>query len=234
MSDLNISGIQKLTLLDFPGKVACTLFTSGCNFRCPFCHNALLVTRCNEAISYDKKEILDFLKKRQGIIDGICISGGEPTLHHGLYNFVSTIKKMGYSVKLDTNGTNPDILKRLVGDGLLDYVAMDIKNSRKKYAQTCGLDKTFDLVKIEESIDFIMSGNIDFEFRTTVVNPLHTSEDFIDIGKWLSGNEKYYLQKFVDSGDLVGQGMSSYSDDDMVAFLNILKRLVPNAQLRGM
>ncbi len=234
MSDLNISGIQKLTLLDFPGKVACTLFTSGCNFRCPFCHNALLVTRCNEAISYDEQEILDFLKKRQGIIDGICISGGEPTLHHGLYNFVSTIKKMGYSVKLDTNGTNPDILKRLVGDGLLDYVAMDIKNSREKYAQTCGFDKTFDLVKIDESVDFIMSGNIDFEFRTTVVNPLHTSNDFIDIGKWLSGNEKFYLQKFVDSGDLVGQGMSSYSDDDMIAFLDILKRLVPNAQLRGM
>ena len=233
MNENIFAGLQKLTLLDYPGKVACTLFTRGCNFRCPFCHNASLVIRAEEQQTYKNEEILAFLKKRVGVLDGVAITGGEPTLMSGLYDFIKLVKEMGYSVKLDTNGTRPDVLKKLVGDGLVDYVAMDIKNSREKYAYTCGLPESYDLSKIEESKSFLMEENVDFEFRTTVAYPFHTAEDFLKIGEWLRGEEKYFLQQFKDSGDIIGQEISSYNDKEMEEFLSILLPFMPNAQLRG-
>ena len=226
-------GMQKLTLLDFPGKVACTLFTRGCNFRCPFCHNASLVVRAEEQQEYNNEEVLSFLKKRLGVLEGVAITGGEPTLMSGLYDFIKQVKNMGYAVKLDTNGTRPDVLKRLVSDGLVDYVAMDIKNSPEKYAYTCGLPESYDLSKIIESKNFLMDGHVDFEFRTTVAKPFHTADDFKSIAKWLEGSEKYFLQQFKDSGDIIGQGISSFNVSEMEEFLNILLPSVPNAQLRG-
>ncbi len=233
MNENIFAGLQKLTLLDYPGKVACTLFTRGCNFRCPFCHNASLVIRAEEQQTYKNEEVLAFLRKRQGVLDGVAITGGEPTLMSGLYDFIKEVKEMDYALKLDTNGTRPDVLKRLVNDGLVDYVAMDIKNSPEKYAYTCGLPKSYDLSKIEESMNFLMEGKVDFEFRTTVAKPFHSSEDFQKIGEWLKGNEKYFLQQFKDSGDIIGQEISSFNEKEMEEFLNILLPFVPNAQLRG-
>lgn len=233
MNENIFAGLQKLTLLDFPGKVACTLFTKGCNFRCPFCHNASLVVRTEEQRMYDNAEILAFLKKRVGILDGVAITGGEPTLMSGLYGFIKSVKEMGYAVKLDTNGTRPEVLKKLVLDGLVDYVAMDIKNSPEKYAYTCGLPSNYDLSKIEESIRFLMDGHVDFEFRTTVAKPFHTEEDFVKIGEWIKGSEKYFLQQFKDSGDIIGKEISSFNENEMGKFLNILLPFVPNTQLRG-
>ena len=233
MKENIFAGLQKLTLLDYPGKVACTLFTRGCNFRCPFCHNASLVVRADEQPNYTNDEILAFLKKRQGILDGVAITGGEPTLMSGLYDFIVQVKEMEYSVKLDSNGTRPEVLKKLVMNGLVDYVAMDIKNSPEKYAYTCGLPESYDLSKIEESKNFLMEGHVDFEFRTTVAKPFHTEEDFYKIGEWLKGSEKYFLQQFKDSGDIIGQEISSFNESDMKKFLNVLLPFVPNTQLRG-
>ena len=215
MKENIFAGLQKLTLLDYPGKVACTLFTRGCNFRCPFCHNASLVVRADEQPTYTNDEILAFLKKRQGILDGVAITGGEPTLMSGLYDFIVQVKEMEYSVKLDSNGTRPEVLKKLVMNGLVDYVAMDIKNSPEKYAYTCGLTESYDLSKIEESKNFLMEGHVDFEFRTTVAKPFHTEEDFYKIGEWLKGSEKYFLQQFKDSGDIIGQEISSFNESEM-------------------
>lgn len=234
MNDNIFSGIQKLTLLDYPGKVACTLFTKGCNMRCPFCHNASLVTRAAEQPLYKNEEILAFLKKRAGVLDGVCITGGEPTLMPGLPELIGEIKELGYCVKLDTNGTRPDILRELIGARLVDYVAMDIKNCREKYGETVGLGDSFDLAPIEKSIEILMSGSVDFEFRTTVASPLHTEEDFSRIGEWLCGDESYYLQQFKDSGDIIGCDIRAYEKDEMSKFLNAVKRFVPNAQLRGL
>ena len=233
MNENIFAGLQKLTLLDYPGKVACTLFTRGCNFRCPFCHNASLVVRAEEQQTYTNEEILAFLRKRQGILDGVAITGGEPTLMSGLYDFIAQVKDMGYSVKLDSNGTRPDVLKKLVLDGLVDYVAMDIKNSPEKYAYTCGLPESYDLSKIEESKSFLMEGHVDFEFRTTVAKPFHTEEDFYKIGEWIKGSEKYFLQQFKDSGDIIGQEIFSFNENEMENFLNVLLPFVPNTQLRG-
>ena len=225
-----LKGLQKLTLLDFPGKVACTVFTGGCNFRCPFCHNASLVTHMDDK-SIDESEFFSFLNKRLGILDGVCISGGEPTLQPDLYGFVKKIKDMGYAVKLDTNGYRPDVLKKLCNDGLVDYVAMDIKNSPEKYALTAGLD-TIDIAKIKESADFLMNGNTPFEFRTTVVSELHKREDFDSIGQWLKGDEPYFLQAFADSGDTIEAGFNSPSENEMNDFLTTIVQYTPKAQSR--
>lgn len=233
MNDNLIVGLQKLTLLDFPGRVACTLFTRGCNFRCPFCHNASLVVRAEEQKPYSNAEILAFLKKRQGILDGVCITGGEPTLMRDLPEFIAEIKALGYAVKLDTNGTRPYVLDRLISEGLVDYVAMDIKNSPQKYAITVGLPENYDITPITESKEILMKGKVDFEFRTTVAKPFHSEEDFIKIGEWLKGDEKYFLQQFKDSGDIIGQEISSFNESEMGKFLNLLLPFVPNAQLRG-
>ena len=226
---MKISGLQKLTLLDYPGKMACTVFTYGCNFRCGFCHNALLVTEENsDNISED--ELFAFLRKRQGILEGVCISGGEPTLQEDLAEFISKVKAIGYSVKLDTNGTNPDLLQRLISEGLVDYVAMDIKNSPAKYDITCGCK--VDMDKIEKSVSIIKESGIDHEFRTTTVREYHTKEDFTQIAERIKGS-RYFLQHFEDSGNLIGENLSAFSKEEMTDIAENINGILPNVQLRG-
>lgn len=226
-----IKGLQKLTLLDYPGKMACTVFTAGCNFRCPFCHNASLVTNIDEE-RISEEEFFSFLQKRQGIIEGVCVTGGEPTLQPDLKDFLKKIKGLGYSVKLDTNGYRPEVLKDVVNSGLVDYVAMDIKNSQSKYALTVGLD-SLDIDKINESVEFLMSGVVDYEFRTTVVKELHTEDDIQDIVSWIKDAKKYFLQGFIDSGDLICTGYSGYNKTELQKLLNIAKNDLSVTELRG-
>ncbi len=221
-----------MTLLDFPGKVACTVFTGGCNLRCPFCHNALLVTDIDGESEIKSEEIIDFLRKRVGLLDGVAITGGEPLLQTDIEDFIKDIKSMGYAVKLDTNGTFPDKLKNLVNHGYIDYVAMDIKNSPEKYAATSGLD-VFDFSKVKESIDFLLNCNIEYEFRTTVVKEFHTAEDFKKIGKIIKGSHKYFLQNFVDSGNLIGDNLHAYNKEDLERFKEILAPFIENVEIRG-
>ena len=227
---MKISGLQKLTLLDYPGKMACTVFTYGCNFRCPFCHNAMLVTEeNNDNISED--EFFAFLKKRKGILDGVCISGGEPTLQKDLAEFMGKIKALGYAVKLDTNGSQPEVLRNLISENLLDYVAMDIKNSPAKYSLTCG--REVDMVPIKESVSIIKESGIDHEFRTTSVKELHSAEEFGQIASWLQGDSKYFIQHFEDSGNLIGENLSPFSKEEMSAFVESIRKKLPNVALRG-
>ncbi len=228
---MKIKGLQKLTLLDYPEHVACTIFTSGCNFRCPFCHNASLVLKKDECY-LDELEVLSFLKKRIGILDAVCISGGEPLLQPDLKEFIKKIKDMGYLVKLDTNGSFPEKLKELVDLKLVDYVAMDIKNSKEKYAKTVGLNR-LNMDVIKESVEFLKEGHVPYEFRTTVVQEFHNSQDFEKISHWLKGNERYFLQGFVDSGDLIGDNLHCKLKTDMDKILNQVKLEVPNVKLRG-
>ena len=228
---MKIAGMQKLSLVDYPEKMCCTLFTSGCNFRCPFCHNAGLVVRPAEEI-LTNDEVFDYLKKRKGMLQAVTISGGEPTLQKGLKEFVQQVKDLGYLVKLDTNGTNPALLVELVESGLVDYVAMDIKNSKQKYALTCGLD-SMDLAPIEQSVDFLLSGKVPYEFRTTVVKDFHNANDFEDIAKWIGKAQNYYLQQFVNSGDLVQDGLHGYDANEMQQLVAHLQKFMPNAKLRG-
>ena len=227
-----INGFQKLTLLDYPGRVACTIFTAGCNMRCPFCHNASLVTHIDNDNTFSTEEVLDYLKKRQGILEGVCITGGEPLLQPDIKEFITEIKKLGYAVKLDTNGTFPEKLKELVNEGLVDYVAMDIKNSKAKYKETAGINN-LDLSKIEESVDFLINGNMDFEFRTTIVSEFHTVEDIQDIVVWIRGAHKYFLQNFVDSGDLIGQDLNPVTLDTLRVMREKATEIIPNVELRG-
>ena len=229
---MNIQGIQKLTLLDFPDRTACTVFTGGCNMRCPFCHNASLVLRPGENPAYFEEEIYAFLKKRQGILDGVAITGGEPLLQHGLEEFILRVRELGFAVKLDTNGSYPDRLAALIDQGLLDYIAMDVKNSREKYAQTVGV-KGFDIAPIEQSIALLRTSGVPFELRTTVVRELHSAEDIEDMGVWLQGDHVHFLQGFIDSGDLIKKGLSGYDKNQMEDLVNVLKSYVPHAQLRG-
>ena len=228
-----IQGLQKLTLLDYPGETACTVFTAGCNFRCPFCHNASLVidTHRNEEITTE--DFFAFLKKRQGVLDGVCVTGGEPLIQQDLEEFLDRIKKLGYLVKLDTNGSFPDRLRRLVEAGLVDYVAMDIKNSPENYGRTIGV-KEYDISSINQSVRYLLGGNVPYEFRTTVVREFHQRSDFESIGRWLAGAEHYYLQQFVDSGDLIQKGLRGYNDKIMAQALEIVKKHVETAQLRGL
>lgn len=229
---MNIQGLQKLTLLDYPEKVACTIFTAGCNFRCPFCHNASLVTHVDPYHDMPEEEVLAFLKKRQGILDGVCITGGEPLLHTDLAGFLEKVKELGYSVKLDTNGSNIGRLKLLAEQGLVDYIAMDIKNAPNKYGETIGI-QDYNLENILQSVDYLKSGAVPYEFRTTVVREFHKREDFAAIGRWLKGAERYYLQGFVDSGDLIQSGLRAYTKEIMEQALEIIRKNIPNAELRG-
>ena len=234
---MNISGLQKMTLLDFPGKVACTVFLNGCNYRCPFCHNAELLDGNTEPLM-SGEEFLSFLKKRQGLLDGVCISGGEPTLAAGLKELITRIKAMGFAVKLDTNGSRPAVLKELVEAGLVDYVAMDIKNCPARYAETCGLQKV-DLAAIEESVRFLMRGKVDFEFRTTVVRELHTPQDLVALGQWLtelSGGkpvQKLFLQPFVDRDTVAFSGLHAPEKAQLQEFTELLKSFVLEINVRG-
>ena len=225
-------GIQKLTLLDYPDKTACTLFTVGCNFKCPFCHNAALVSPAADSRFIDEDEVLRFLASRKGLLDGVCISGGEPLMHPELLSFMREVKAMGFSVKLDTNGSFPQRLRECVELRVVDYVAMDIKNAPEKYAVTVGLS-TCDLTAVQESVTFLLTGTIPYEFRTTIVRELHTADDLMSVARWLSGATRYYFQGFIDSKDVMRQGLSSYSSAEMRAMLCKVKKVLPAAELRG-
>ncbi|MBR6567627.1 MAG: anaerobic ribonucleoside-triphosphate reductase activating protein [Clostridia bacterium] len=224
-----ISGIQKLTLLDFPGKTACTVFCYGCNFLCPFCHNALLVTEKAEQFM-DEEEIFSFLKKRQGILDGVCVTGGEPTLQKGLKAFLKRIKDMDFAVKLDTNGYKPELLREIIDEGLCDYVAMDVKNTPEKYPLTVGKD--IDTEKILESISVLKEGKIPCEFRTTVVKEFHTQEDIKEIARLLKGDVPFFLQQFKDSGCLISDGLSAYTKEEMINLKETAREILPQTNLR--
>ncbi|MEE0809063.1 MAG: anaerobic ribonucleoside-triphosphate reductase activating protein [Acutalibacteraceae bacterium] len=229
---MKISGFQKMTLLDFPGRVACTVFTAGCNLRCPFCHNAALVTHIDESASFSEEEILDYLKKRKGLLDGVCITGGEPLLQNGIEDFIAKIKELGYAVKLDTNGFYPEKLISIVNNGLVDYVAVDIKNNKDKYAQTTGIG-SLDISPLEKSVAFLLSGKVDFEFRTTVVAGLHTVDDIDCIGKWIKGAPRYFLQNFVDSGDLICSDMTALPREELYKMQQKAQEYVVNTEIRG-
>ena len=225
-------GLQKLTLLDYPEHVACTVFTSGCNMRCPFCHNADLAVGNDSSLPETHESLLEFLKARKKILDGVCITGGEPLLHQETVDLLSEIKSLGLKVKLDTNGSYPGRLKTAVNEGLVDMVAMDIKNSREKYQVTTGGCDLLD--KVRESVDFLLTEKISYEFRTTVTGNLHTPEDFIDIGSWIAGKSRYFLQKFKDSGNvLAGVPTMSVDDNFMEKCLANAKLFLPNAAIRG-
>ena len=231
-----IKGLQKLTLLDFPEKMACTVFTFGCNLRCPFCHNASLVLseRADDTL-IPEEELFSFLQKRRGILEGVCVTGGEPTLQPDLPAFIRRIRELGFAVKLDTNGARPAVLKALVAEGLLDYVAMDVKNSLSLYPETVG-HPAFDTAAVEESMDFLMEGRIPFEFRTTLVKGLHTPTSVEEMGRRLAGQERFFLQTFEDSGDLIagdGNTLTSFTPAETAELLGILRQYVPNAQIRG-
>ncbi len=228
---MKIFGLQKLTLLDFPGHTACTVFTGGCNFRCPFCHNALLVTELDPPVTIGEEEFFAFLAKRQGFPDGVCITGGEPLLQPDLAPFIRRIREMGFLVKLDTNGSFPDRLQSLMEEGLLDFVAMDIKNSLEKYSLTAGAE--VDTAAIEKSIDLLLSGKVDYEFRTTVTNELHTEADIEKIAARIRGAKAYFLQNFVDSGNLIGEGLSAVSEENMIRMRSRAQSLVPSTAIRG-
>jgi len=234
---MTISGLQKMTLLDFPGKVACTVFLHGCNYRCPFCHNSELLEGRGEPVM-NRDEFLSFLKKRVGLLDGVCISGGEPTLSAGLKDLMREIKALGFAVKLDTNGSRPAILKELVTEGLVDYVAMDIKNSPSRYAVTCGVSN-MDLAAIEESAAFLMAGHVDSEFRTTVVSPLHDVSSIEEMGRWLhniAGGKpvkKLFLQPFADRDTVAFSGLSTPDSAQMSVFAELLRGFVLEVSVRG-
>ena len=228
---MRIDGLQTLTLLDYPGKVACTVFTSGCNMRCPFCHNASLV--CGEVPPFmEKEEFFAFLKKRTGVLDGVCVTGGEPLLQEGLIPFLLEVKEKGFTTKLDTNGLLHDRLRAVVEAGAADYVAMDIKNCKARYAETAGVPG-LDLAPIEKSVQFLMEGKVDYEFRTTVVKELHNKADFGEIGQWLKGAKRYFLQSFKDSGDILSPGLSPMEKADLLEIRDRLRADIPVVELRG-
>jgi pyruvate formate lyase activating enzyme len=229
---MEIHGFQKTTLLDYPGHLACTIFLGGCNFRCPYCHNASLVLTPSALPVISEEEVFRTLKKRIGILEGVCITGGEPTLYSGLSKFLKQIKELGYLIKLDTNGYNPHIIKELIKNGCLDYLAMDIKNSKTKYGLSIGTPD-FNISRVEESVAYLLTAPVDYEFRTTVVAEQHSPEDIIEIGKWIEGAKAYYLQPYKDSGDTIGKGFTSPSSSDLYHYKDILLPFVQNVQIRG-
>ena len=218
---MEIQGLQKMTLLDYPGKVACTVFLGGCDLRCPFCHNGELVEGEAPAALNDG-ELTAFLKKRQGLLDGVCVTGGEPLLRPELEGLLSQIKSLGFPVKLDTNGSHPDRLRRLTEAGLVDYVAMDIKNSPERYGETAGRSG-LDLAPFRESVSFLLSGAVDYEFRTTVVRELHDGDSFRAIGPWLAGARRYYLQSFVDRDTVLRAGLHPWDRESLEAFAGLVR-----------
>ena len=226
---MRIGGLQKTTLLDYPGRVACTVFLCGCNFRCPFCQNSELLEGGGESLTGE--EFFAFLQKRRGILDGVCVSGGEPLVHADIEDFLRRIKALGYAVKLDTNGAFPARLQSLYAQGLIDSAAMDIKNSPEKYEKTAGVP--CDMAKIRESAAFLLESGIDYEFRTTVVRQLHRGEDFVRIGQWLAGAKRYYLQTFRDGETVLTRGLSACSEEEMRTFKQLLLPFIPNAKIRG-
>ena len=229
---MKIHGLQKMTLLDFPGKVACTVFLGGCDLRCPFCHNAELIDGSAPAMM-EEEELLAFLKKRQGLLEGVAVTGGEPLLRgDDLLRLAEKIRELGYPLKLDTNGTHPERLRKIIDGGLVSYVAMDIKNSPEKYAETCGLSQ-MDLAPVRESVSLLMEGRTDYEFRTTTMTELHDADSFRKIGEWIRGAKRYYLQKFTDRDTVPFEGFHAPADGEMAQYLAIAREYVPEAEIRG-
>ena len=229
---MNIHGFNKSTLLDYPKHLAATIFVGGCNMRCPFCHNASLVLRPNTQPIIPEEEVLSYLAKRKNILEGVCITGGEPTLYPELPLFIKQIKELGFKVKLDTNGTNPAMLKELAENKLIDYVAMDIKNSKDKYKITAG-NKNISLDEINESISLLLSDIVEYEFRTTIVKELHTKSDMEAIGSWIKGAKAYYLQSYRDSEDVISPGFTGPSKDILTQYKELLSDYVKLVDIRG-
>lgn len=230
---MRICGLNKTTLLDYPGRVAAVLFLGGCNFRCPFCQNGDLVVRPESQPSIEKEEVMAFLRKRKGILTGVCITGGEPTIEDGLEELIEEIKDIGYLVKLDTNGYCPEVTERLTARRLVDYIAMDIKNSMEKYGETVGW-KEIDTERIRESIHCIKNSNVDYEFRTTVVRELHDKEDIFAIGRQIEGAKAYFLQGYQESEGVIFPGFHSYNKKEMERMAEEIRPFVSNVQIRGM
>ena len=228
---MKLHGLQKMTLLDFPEHVACTVFLGGCDFRCPYCHNFELVDGTAEPV-LDDEEFFAFLSRRKGLLDGVAVTGGEPCLHKDLPDFLRRIREMGFAVKLDTNGYHPEMLRRLLLEGLLDYVAMDVKNSPSRYAETCGVSN-IELSRIEESIALLIESKIDYEFRTTVVEELHTVSDILAIGEMIRGAKRYFLQPFTDRESVPFGDLHAPSEKTLKAFVEAVRPAVPNTSLRG-
>ena len=229
---MSIHGLNKLTLLDYPGKLAATIFLGSCNFRCPFCHNGDLVLNPSSQPVIELEEVIRFLKKRQGILEGVCITGGEPTLYAGLEDLICAIRELGYAVKLDTNGYRPEVLKDLVSKGLLDMVAMDIKSDQDSYAQVAGRPE-LQMEKICESVDYLMEGHVPYEFRTTVVRELHNRETFEKIGQWIGGCQAYYLQNYKDSDAIIQPGFHGYGIEELTEFKDLLLEKIEKVEIRG-
>ncbi|WP_238483712.1 anaerobic ribonucleoside-triphosphate reductase activating protein [Anaerosporobacter faecicola] len=230
---MQIHGFNKTTLLDYPEHLAATIFLGHCNFRCPFCHNASLVLAPEKQPTIPAVDVINTLKERQGILEGVCITGGEPTLTHDLPDFIAQIKDLGLKVKLDTNGSNPLMLSYLLDQHLLDYVAMDIKNSKEQYNKTIGLSSSC-MDQVIESISLLKQSNLPYEFRTTIVSEFHRMDDILSIGEWLHGSPAYYLQKFIDSGNLLQNGLHAASRETMLAYKEALKPHFKVVELRGM
>ena len=228
---MKIQGLQKMTLLDFPGRVACTVFLGGCDFRCPFCHNGELLDGSAPAVM-DDQELLRFLKGRQGLLDGVAITGGEPLLRKDLPELLRAIRELGFGVKVDTNGNHPDALAALLQEGLVDYVAMDLKNSPEKYALTVGLD-SLDLAPIRRSVKLLMDSDIPYEFRTTVVDELHKAADFEAMGRWIAGAKAYFLQPFTDRDSVPFAGFHAPSREKMEKYASMARVYVPYTSIRG-
>jgi pyruvate formate lyase activating enzyme len=228
-----IQGLQKLTLLDYPGKLAATVFLGGCNFRCPFCHNSSLVLSPGASGVMSEESVINFLAERRPKLTAVCISGGEPTMNADLPSFIYRIKELGFSVKLDTNGTSPEMLYALTADELIDYVAMDIKSSKAGYALAAG-KPNIDISAVEESVAYLLTGSVDYEFRTTLVRGIHTDADMIGIGEWIRGAKRYFLQGYKNSGEIISpEGLSAFSKEEMTAMLSLVKPYVESVALRG-
>ena len=229
---MRICGLQTLSMVDYPGKLAATVFTGGCNLRCPFCHNALLVTRLEESPILQQEEILSFLKRRRGLLDDVVLSGGEPLIQPGVPEFLQKVRALGFSIKLDTNGCYPDALEALLAQGLVDYAAMDVKNTPEKYAQTVGIPD-FDPTVIARSAAVLAQSGVDYELRTTVVRELHTAADIAAIGAWMQGAPRYFLQCFVDSGALISPGFHAPDRADLEKMLQAARPFFGETTLRG-
>lgn len=228
---MKIFGLEKLSMVDYEGHLCCTVFTAGCNFRCPYCHNSDLVVGKN-LHQISEKEFFDFLEKRKGLLDSVCVSGGEPTLQPDLIEFIKKIKNLGFKVKLDSNGTAPKLLKELIEKNLIDYVAMDIKNSKEQYRTTAG-NGFFQMSAIEESVELLKQNKVPYEFRTTLVKGHHNNEEIKRIADWLKGAERLYLQCFIDSGSCIKDGLSKIEKTDAQRFKSILEKTIKEVHLRG-
>lgn len=229
---MEVHGFQKTTLLDYPGHLAATVFLGRCNFCCPFCHNSSLVLAPERVPTIPSEEVLATLRKRAGMLEGVCITGGEPTLSKDLPDFIRQIRELGLAVKLDSNGYKPEVLKALLADGLIDYIAMDIKGAKDRYAEICGV-KTLDISRIEESVNIISELAPDYEFRTTYVKGLHKEEDVRAIGEWLSGDHKYYIQNYKEGPEVISPVFESFTEEEIRKFKEILLKTMPNTHIRG-